>query len=313
MVYAGAPKNLSDGTRSGNGPQCDYQPWKSNGMATGKRTPDMALSEYQVRVLQNLAARRKAGGDSYVAGGVALNQALGAARVSRDIDLFHDTDEALAVSWEEDRNQLQANGFSVEPIRESVAFVEALVKQKEESTLIQWARDSAYRFFPLLEDPLLGLALHPLDLATNKVLALAGRLEPRDWVDVLECHTGLQPLGYLLWAACGKDPGYTPDFLLGEASRQHYTQTELDSLAVEGNPPNAMTLSQRWKKAVREAHEQITILPPARVGQCILGMDGGIYSGTMVQLQQDLSANRILFHAGRIGGVWPTVKTRGGD
>ena len=34
----------------------------------------------------------------------------------------------------------------------------------------------------------MGLALHPFDLATNKVLALVGRLEARDWVDVLTCE-----------------------------------------------------------------------------------------------------------------------------
>jgi len=39
------------------------------------------------------------------------------------------------------------------------------------------------------------LALHPFDLATNKVLALVGRLEVRDWVDVIECDRRLQPFG----------------------------------------------------------------------------------------------------------------------
>src|SRR5262245_44561303 len=33
-----------------------------------------------------------------------------------------------------------------------------------------------YRFFPLLEHPDFGLTLHPFDLASNKVLGLAGRL-----------------------------------------------------------------------------------------------------------------------------------------
>jgi len=277
-------------------------------MATGKKIAGMALSKYQISVLQVLAARRKAGGESYVAGGVALNQALGATRVSRDIDLFHDTNEALAVSWEKDRQQLQTSGFSVEPIRESMAFVEALVEQRGEKVLVQWARDSAYRFFPLIEDSLLGLTLHPLDLATNKALALVGRLEPRDWVDMLECDECLQPLGYLLWAACGKDPGYTPDFLLREAARQHYTQVELDSLAFETSPPDAATLGQRWKIAIAKAQKQIAALPPAEVGRCVLGVNGSIYSKSVDHLQQDLSTDQILFHAGQIGGVWPVIK-----
>ena len=269
----------------------------------------MALSPHQVNVLRLLAARRKTDGESYVAGGSALNQALGAARISRDIDLFHDTDEALAVSWSKDRHVLQAGGFSVETIRESAAFVEALAGRNGEQVLIQWTRDSAYRFFPLVEDAVLGLTLHPLDLATNKVLALAGRLEPRDWVDVLECHAKLQQLGYLLWAACGKDPGYSPDFLLGEAARQRYAQVELDSLAFEGATPDAAILGQRWKTAVAEARGLIAALPPERVGCCVLDANGGIYSEACDALRRDLSAGRLLFHPGRIGGVWPTIKT----
>jgi hypothetical protein len=36
-----------------------------------------------------------ASGESYVAGRVALNERLGAPRLSRDVDLFHDTESAL--------------------------------------------------------------------------------------------------------------------------------------------------------------------------------------------------------------------------
>ena len=47
----------------------------------------------------------------------------------------------------------------------------------------------------LMEDSLMGLTLHPFDLATNKVLAMAGRVEVRDWIDVLNCDERLQPFG----------------------------------------------------------------------------------------------------------------------
>jgi hypothetical protein len=64
-----------------------------------------------------------------------------------------------------------------------------------DSVLVQWARDSAYRFFPLVEHSTFGLTLHPLDLATNKLLAIVGRREVRDWIDIVECHDKVQPLG----------------------------------------------------------------------------------------------------------------------
>src|SRR5258706_9530673 len=59
----------------------------------------VALTALQRSICQLLAASRLAAGESYVAGGVALNELLHAPRLSHDIDLFHDTDEALARTW----------------------------------------------------------------------------------------------------------------------------------------------------------------------------------------------------------------------
>lgn len=119
----------------------------------------MALSEYQRGICQLIAANRRASGESYVAGGVALNTLLNTLRLSRDIDLFHDTDTALITSWLADRQLLQTAGYAVTVLRETAAFVEAVVSRHDESVLMQWARDSAFRFFPLVEDDLLGLVL----------------------------------------------------------------------------------------------------------------------------------------------------------
>ena len=157
----------------------------------------MALTEFQRTLCRLIARQRRDSGESYVAGGVALNAATGAARLSRDIDLFHDTTEAVAASWEADRRLLQAGGYQVDAQREREGFVEALVSRAGESVMIQWAQDSAFRFFPLVEHDDFGLTLHPFDLATNKVLALVGRLEARDWVDVINCHERIQRLGCL--------------------------------------------------------------------------------------------------------------------
>ncbi len=110
--------------------------------------------------------------------------------------------------------------------------------------ILEWVCDSAYRFFPLVEHPDFGLTMHPFDLATNKVLALVGRLEVRDWIDTMACGNRLQPLGYLAWAATGKDPGYSPALLLAEARRStRYSAAEIAALAFEGPPPDAAELS----------------------------------------------------------------------
>ncbi len=155
----------------------------------------MALTTFQRDVCRLLADNRVRSGESYVAGAAALNELLRAPRRSRDIDLFHDTEEALAASWSAVRASLQREGYELSVVRERPTFVEAAVRRRDDSVVIQWAHDSAYRFFPLLEHDELGLAPHPFDLATSKVLALVGRVEPRDFVDTLTCDREVQPQG----------------------------------------------------------------------------------------------------------------------
>ena len=89
-------------------------------------------------------------------------------------------------------------------------FIRAIVRRGEHATCVDWAHDSAWRFMPLVRDPLGGLLLHPVDLAINKVLALAGRDEPRDYVDILFVNERVLSLGALCWVAVGKDAGIHP-------------------------------------------------------------------------------------------------------
>jgi hypothetical protein len=172
---------------------------------------------------------------------------------------------------------------------------------------MQWARDSAYRFFPLAEDPLMGLTLHPFDLATNKVLAMSGRVEARDWIDVLLCDERLQPFGYLAWAACGKDPGYNPRSLLAAARRLHYSQDEVNRLDFDGHPPDAAALGEQWHRALESAEAICRVLPARQAGTCVLAGDRELYRGDAQTLADALSRQAVLFHRGRIGGAWPTV------
>jgi hypothetical protein len=51
----------------------------------------MPLTAFQRDVCRLIAANRVKSGESYVAGGVALNELTSASRHSQDIDLFHDT------------------------------------------------------------------------------------------------------------------------------------------------------------------------------------------------------------------------------
>jgi hypothetical protein len=238
-----------------------------------------------------------------------LNELLQAARLSRDVDLFHDTESALDATWQSDRRLLEQAGFAVRVVRERPSFVEAEVSRKEEAVLLQWVRDSAYRFFPLVQHPELGLTLHPFDLATNKVLALVGRLEVRDWVDTIECSERLQPLGYLAWAACGKDPGFSPLALVEHAARTaRYSSEEVATLAFAGPPPNAADLSRRWHAEIAAARDIVAALPFQEAGKCVLDPVGMLFLGPAPALANALARGGLQFHAGSIRGAFPRMQ-----
>lgn len=270
----------------------------------------MALTEFQKAVCLLLAENRIRSGESYIAGGVALNVALQASRLSRDIDIFHDSAEALQVSWEQDRSLLSDQGYILEVVRDAPAYVEAIVRSGADAVLLQWVRDSAFRFFPLVEDESLGLTLHPFDLATNKVLALVGRLEIRDWIDVLECSSKIQHLGLLAWAACGKDPGFNPLGILSEAARSsHYTKAELRQLSFADKTPDITQLSRTWKELLKMAPQFMECLPSEYAGYCLLGSDGDLLSvQEPEQLRQIFDSGEYRWHEGSLGGVLPTVR-----
>jgi hypothetical protein len=274
----------------------------------------LALTGLQRAVCRLLAETRIASGESYVAGGVALNELIAASRISRDVDLFHDTDEALAASWGADRRLLEANGFDVLVVRERATFVEAEVSAAGDRIRLEWARDSAFRFFPLQHHDEFGLTLHPFDLATNKVLALVGRLEVRDWVDVIATDRRLQPLGYLAWAACAKDPGFGPAAILEGAARSgRYSAEEVVQLAFAGEPPDAAELAQAWHRILDSAGQIVSLLPPEEVGTCVLDLSGGLFRGSHAELGGALRDGRIVFHRGRLRGALPQLKAWRGE
>jgi hypothetical protein len=268
----------------------------------------MAVTRFQRTICRLIASHRIESGVSYVAGGVALNTLTRGERVSRDIDIFNDTREAVEVGWLADRESLTRAGFEVKVLRERQAFVEAVISGGDGSVILQWTQDSAYRFFPLIEHEDFGLALHPFDLATNKVLALVGRVEARDWVDTLGCHDTVQRLGYLAWAASGKDPGFSPTAILEQAGRSaRYSNTEVGALSFSGAPPDAAALSKSWHAMLEEGRQIVSLLPAREVGKCVLDSEGELFSGSVSVLARELESASLAYHEGRLHGSWPQL------
>lgn len=161
----------------------------------------MPLTPFQSKILKLLSKNRTP--DSYLAGGATLH-------FEPQSIHFHDTDKSVAVSFEKDKDTLIKNKIKLDIDLHQLGYIRAIASDRHESTKIEWAHDSAWRFLPTLYYEDRGYTLHPIDLAINKVLALVGRDEPRDFLDVQHASQNILSLGALVWAACGKDPGYTP-------------------------------------------------------------------------------------------------------
>lgn len=183
----------------------------------------MALTGFQRDVCRLLAERRIASGESYVAGGATLNELTAGTRISRDVDLFHDTRAAL------------------------------------------------------------------------------------DWVDIIHCDETVQPVGCLAWAACGKDPGFSPAAILEHAARTaRYTHAEVEALEFEGVPPRLADLSVQWHEILERGRAIVEMLPAEYAGSCVLTSDG-IFRGEPGDLRAALSDGVIRFRQGSIRGAFPRI------
>ena len=116
----------------------------------------MPVTDFQREVLQTIAGNRNE--LSHFAGGVVLNAAPDSARFSHDFDIFHEAAVQVANSSEADSATLRAAGYTVTPVvgdwEKPGTFRKAIVKRGTQSVEIDWAADSAFRFFPVEKDPL---------------------------------------------------------------------------------------------------------------------------------------------------------------
>lgn len=258
----------------------------------------MPLTPYQAKLGRLLAANRTE--DSYLAGAAAILAQPNTKRFSQDLDYFHDSAARVASAYEADRRTLLANGYAVEPALVQPGYVLAIVREGDQATKIEWAYDSRWRFMPVMRSDEYGYQLHPIDLATNKMLALAGRDEPRDLLDTVYLHEHVLELGPLVWASVGKDPGFSPLSLLELLRRRGKVRPEDLARLHLSEPIDLHALKATWLAALDAADAFVRSRPPEEVGCLYYAPD----------LQRFVDPNRdspAVPHFGRPGGVLPRL------
>ncbi len=139
-----------------------------------------------------------------LAGGAALIARGDVDRLTRDLDFFGpsavEVDQIIPIV----ERALTDAGLSVHRIRESSGFYRPEVSQAGDVTEVDFGAD--FRLLPIEQGPL-GPTLAGEELAINKVLAVFGRAEARDFVD-LSALTKRYGLEHLMRRASEKDPGF---------------------------------------------------------------------------------------------------------
>jgi hypothetical protein len=234
-----------------------------------------------------------------------MHFAPNSSRYSDDLDFFHDSEVKVASAFATDRKRLEDAGYVLDVELSLPGFIRSVVKRGEDATRVDWARDSAWRFMPLVRDPLGGLLLHPVDLAVNKVLALAGRDEPRDFVDILFVHRRVLPLAALCWAAVGKDPGLTPLSLLELLKRRGRYRPEDFTRLHLAEPFDLASARQNWLAALADAETFSRERPPEESG--CLYYATGVQQFVAPRRDTSLDDQGFVPHFGAPGGVLPRM------
>ena len=272
-------------------------------MAAGSRTQRMPLTSLQKQVLQLLATQRSEA--SHFAGGLVLNATDDSARFSHDFDIFHEAEAEVARASETDLATLVSAGYDVQQLagdwKNPTSFRKARLIQAEEKLEFDWAVDSAFRFYPIQQDPILGWRLHLFDMATNKALALAARSVTRDYVDIVELDQ-TYPLEAIIWAACGKDEGFSPMLLL-EMMRRFARINPRQLETIQARQLDPIELKKAWIAMSDRAEAEITQLADTRP-EIPIGVAFVDASGTpgWIGTQSTLRIHRPSIH-----GCWPQI------
>ncbi len=186
------------------------------------------FQEHVARIISNLEEAK----EFALAGGAALILRGDVDRLTRDLDFFglstSNVDQLVYAAIKALRN----SGLEVEIIQMNQGFGRLVATSGTDRVEIDFANDA--RLFPLEQYNLLPI-LSGEELGADKVLAIFGRAEPRDFIDLfsIESKYGLE---YLCRLAREKDPGFSLDVfvqMLSSFSRFRRSEFDLDDSTFE--------------------------------------------------------------------------------
>ncbi|BAS26717.1 nucleotidyl transferase AbiEii/AbiGii toxin family protein [Limnochorda pilosa] len=185
------------------------------------------LSPFQERLARLFLSMPEAQ-DFALAGGAALVFRNDVSRQTQDLDFFTPVVEEVPAVFHRFAELLAEVGLDFQVIHASPSFARLRVREPAgEEALVDIGYD--YRLMEPGETPI-GRVLQVEELAADKLLALFGRAEARDFVDVyvLAARFGIDAM--MSWAR-QKDPGFDPHVLavmIGHLDRLRREEFDVD-------------------------------------------------------------------------------------
>ena len=208
------------------------------------------LSGLQRQVAEIIAGLEEAEGFA-LAGGAALIARGEVQRQTRDLDFFGLSGSAVDRLLPVAERALREAGLTVSRVQENPGFARLAVERADERTELDLAADA--RLFPA-EPGSPAPTLSGEELAVDKVLAVFGRAEARDFADLMavEPRYGLERLCRL---AAEKDRGFRPRVfaeMLGRFDRLRREEFELSDTRYEQLTREVV----RWREQTLELARQ---------------------------------------------------------
>lgn len=157
--------------------------------------------------IASIVGRVLEGSDFALAGGAALISLGLVDRSTRDLDFFGSSSRQLTEKLPFIIEALTELGLETKVDRQTANFTRLEVKGRGEETEIDFGID--YRLFPSLEGTH-SPVLSERELAVDKVLAVFGRAEPRDFIDLAALLQFFE-ITDLFRDAVRKDQGFSPE------------------------------------------------------------------------------------------------------
>jgi hypothetical protein len=117
------------------------------------------------------------------------------------------------------------------------------------------------------------------------------------------CAHSYLSLGAVIWAACGKDEGYTPPFLLDQTNRHsRFQESDLQGEHL-ARPVDLKELKVRWLAARERAEQLFERLPAEELGCLYLDRD----NKPVTPDPDSPEFAELKRHFGSVRGAWPRI------